>query len=197
MLDEKLEFEISQYLDGTLSADERNAVEAHLASDLDARAMLAQFRRVDEALRATPPAIPNLEWERVADLIANNIDREEREGLLMPAARTPSRWRDNVRHLALAAALAIASGVGVFVYQHANRAIVPSANQGTQLAVAEGPKIEMSPGPSVAVVGSIGPTSSAAIDEVRLAENIVTRPSRVVWIASGTDAVHDRETQPF
>lgn len=198
MLDEKIEFELSQYLDGTLSSDERAAIELRLASDSEARAVLNQFRRLDESLRATPPAIPNLNWDLISDQISNSIDRHERESLLTPAARAPSRWRDSVRHLALAAALAIASGVAVFVYYHSNQSNAGGGQgESVTVAVAEGPKVEVAPGPSSTVVGSVGPASPAAVDDARIAESIVTRPSRVVWIASGADVVQDREPVPF
>ena len=44
MTPDQLEFAISQYLDGTLAADEQAALERHLETDAGARQMLAEYR---------------------------------------------------------------------------------------------------------------------------------------------------------
>ncbi len=52
MLSNELQFAISQYLDGTLPADEVAALQRRLESDAEARALLAEYRALDAALRA-------------------------------------------------------------------------------------------------------------------------------------------------
>lgn len=194
MLDEQFEFAISQYLDGALPADERNALETRLATDGEARTVLAEYRRLDAKLRSTPAAIPELRWDALAEHISAAIDHDERDRLLLPIGNTVSRSRFRLMPLAAAAAFVLASGIAVLVFQQSNptQTVIPAPNPDSQVAFAEGPKPEVASGPSETVVSSIGPATPAD-GEVRLAESIVSRPSRVVWIASGADAVQDRE----
>lgn len=62
MTSDDLEFLVSQFADGTLPPERLAEVEAILESDADARAMLADYRAVDAALRATPQ-LPAINWE--------------------------------------------------------------------------------------------------------------------------------------
>ena len=69
MTSEQLEFSITQYLDGTLPAEEVGALEARLASDPQARAMLDEHRALTDLLRGQLG--PDLDWAEVgADLSA-------------------------------------------------------------------------------------------------------------------------------
>ncbi len=194
MLDEQFEFAISQYLDGTLPESERNALDARLATDSDARAVLAEYRRLDATLRSTSAAIPELRWDTLAEHISASIDHDERERLLMPISNAASRSRFRLVPLAAAAAFVLASGIAVLLFQQSNptQPVIPAPSPDSQVAFVEGPKPEVAAGPSETIVSSIGP-AFVAEEEVRLAESIVNRPSRVVWIASGTDAVQDKE----
>ena len=51
MISEELEFQISQYADGSLSAEETAALEAVLASDSEAAALLADYRKLDATIQ--------------------------------------------------------------------------------------------------------------------------------------------------
>src|SRR5438270_7791175 len=62
---EEHEFQISQYVDGVLPADEVVAVEARLADDAGARDLLEEHRKVNVLLKA-PDALPEIQWRRLA-----------------------------------------------------------------------------------------------------------------------------------
>ncbi len=194
MLDEQIEFAISQYIDGSLPGDERSALEARLANDSGARALLAEYRRLEATLRSTPAAIPEVRWDALAEHISASIDHDERERLLLPIGNTASRSRFRLMPLAAAAAFVLASGIAVLVFNKSDptHSVAPAPRLESQVAYVEGPQPEIAPGPSETIVSSIGPASIAE-EEVRFAESIVNRQPRVVWIASGDDAEQNRE----
>lgn len=72
MTREQLEFAISQYLDGTLPADERAALERRLADDPAARELLEEYRHLDSVLKTSAP-LPNLDWNTLAAKISETI----------------------------------------------------------------------------------------------------------------------------
>lgn len=80
MTGEELEFSIAQYADGTLPAGERAALEAVLARDAGARALLAEYRALDAALAdaAHADALPGVRWdalaERTSRIVAERAD---------------------------------------------------------------------------------------------------------------------------
>src|SRR2546423_15276867 len=114
MTTEQLEFEISQYADGTLPPASRAALEAKLAADAEARALLDEYRKLDAAL-ASARAIPALNWDRLATSIsaavADQADAEESRRAT--AYRMP--WVGVLRGLAVAASLLIAIGIAFSV----------------------------------------------------------------------------------
>jgi anti-sigma factor RsiW len=72
MLNDQLEFQLSQYLDGSLAADEVAAFEARLAEDAAARELLEEYRKLNALLKA-PAALPDLAWDRFADHICSAV----------------------------------------------------------------------------------------------------------------------------
>jgi anti-sigma factor RsiW len=74
---EQLEFAISQYLDGSLPAEEVAALEARLNEDAAARGLLAEYRRVDALLKGTPSAVPAIEWGRLAGRIGAAVQEAD------------------------------------------------------------------------------------------------------------------------
>jgi len=76
MTTDDLEFQISQYVDGTLSDAERAEVEALLEQDAAAREMLVEHRRVTENLRANRLS-PAIDLDALARRVAGVIDAEE------------------------------------------------------------------------------------------------------------------------
>ena len=61
MTRDELEFSISQYLDGTLPEAQRPALEARLAEDAEAQAILAEERALTRLLRSEP--LPEVRWD--------------------------------------------------------------------------------------------------------------------------------------
>src|SRR5258706_13819467 len=76
MLDEQLEFSISQYLDGTLSPDEAAALEARLKDDAAARELLEEYRNLN-ALLKSPAGLPAIAWDELAAHLSRSVREAE------------------------------------------------------------------------------------------------------------------------
>ena len=80
MSPEQLEFAITQYLDGTLPAEDVVALERRLVENAEARAMLEEHRRLTTMLRAEPG--PALAWDEVAGdlqaVVTGTVDQDTR-----------------------------------------------------------------------------------------------------------------------
>src|SRR5690349_17255631 len=100
MNSEQLEFQISQYVDGTLPAAEAAALEAVIASDADARTVLEDFRRLDVAMKNQAP-LPPINWDRLAAHLSDAVAREDQATTSIPIRNW---WRP----VAIAAAMLIA-----------------------------------------------------------------------------------------
>jgi anti-sigma factor RsiW len=74
MMTEQLEFLLSQYADGTLPAEQRAEVELRLAEDEEARSVLAEYRKLDEAL-VTSRGAPAVQWDEFAAQIGDAVAR--------------------------------------------------------------------------------------------------------------------------
>jgi len=98
---------LSEYLDEELAADERRAVEAHLAACADCAAVLADLRQVVARAKQIEPRPPQ------ADLWPGVVRRIDRPTLRRFAVTWPQ---------ALAASLVVALLSGAIVWQAANRA---------------------------------------------------------------------------
>ena len=78
MIREELEFRIARYADGDLSAAERCAVEAELAADAEARAVLAEYRTLRTAIEeAAGQALPKVHWDRLEQLLSAAVARSD------------------------------------------------------------------------------------------------------------------------
>src|SRR5206468_9447747 len=75
-LPESVEFLIAQYADGTLPAEQRDEVEAKLASDPAARLALAEYAQLGSALQQSIP-LPDVRWDALAEHLSAAVDREE------------------------------------------------------------------------------------------------------------------------
>jgi negative regulator of sigma E activity len=69
---EELEFAITQYLDGTLPPAHIAELEAKLAEDDAARALLEEYRTLNEALRAQA-ALPPIAWDELATHLSQAV----------------------------------------------------------------------------------------------------------------------------
>jgi negative regulator of sigma E activity len=109
---EQLEFAITQYLDGTLPAEDVGALELRLAEDAQARGLLEEHRKLTAMLRSEP--LPALVWNELAKdlsaVVTGTVDQEAKaqeqklNGLLKSALpRVPEvRWDALAAHISAA-----------------------------------------------------------------------------------------------
>src|SRR5437762_1696526 len=77
MLPAELEILISQYADGTLPAEARDALEEVLRREPAARALLEEYRGLDRALKdAAAPELAGVDWARLAERISGAVARQ-------------------------------------------------------------------------------------------------------------------------
>src|SRR5688500_6175886 len=107
MTRDELEFQISQYLDGTLAAADQSALEQRLASDVKARDLLGEYQRLDGALKSAP--LPSFDLDQLGDRICAAVAEVEVE----PARTYRIGFVRTVGSLALAASVLLAIGFGV------------------------------------------------------------------------------------
>ena len=182
---EQLEFLISQYVDGTLSAAEVTALEQTLASDAEARAMLEDFRRLDASLKRET-ALPAINWDRLSERLSNAVAAEDDRASRV--YRIGAWWG----RVAVAAVVLIAVGSVVLFHFHkpAKLEVVsgPTPPQPTGVVIAEisGPVVEAATQPAVAEI-TIAPSPLAQQLNYGVAETIVYQTPRVVIASSQFD----------
>ena len=190
MIDEQLEFRISQYADGSLPAAEVADVEAAIAADAEARALLEEYRQLDVVLKREVPSIPPIKWDRLAEHISKAVDDEDRA----TTTYSISTWW--VRSAAVAAVVAIAFAT-VSLWPHRKSDVATTETNPPPVAVAMievgGP--EESAKPAVEEI-SVEPSALAEAENFRITEDIVYRPSRVV-INSGDVDRQDGSRLPY
>lgn len=198
MTRDELEYSISQYLDGTLAADEEATLETRLSTDADARALLSEYRSLDRVLRAAP--MPSFDFEALGDRIHEAVAAAEVEPA--PSYRLP--WVRTIAGLALAACVVIAAGVGIRRLQSSaapgdNRIARTSEMQPTrepkQIVVVDATRRTAPSAAPVAVI-AVGP-ATAAPDRpafARYHEDLLSRPSQVM-IARGDYSAQDGSAQ--
>ena len=194
MTPDQLEFAISQYLDGTLAAGEQAALEERLATDPEARALFAEYQKLDSVVKSAMP-LPPIAWDDFARSISEAAASEA------PPVKTfklRMGWIGSA--VALAASVAIAFGI-VFT----TRSNQPGPGQTSYVAVdppkpgtitVVGPSIQAASQPAFAKVTISAPPELARTTNWRYAEDIVTRPVRVL-IASGVEAAQDTQSMPY
>jgi anti-sigma factor RsiW len=185
---DELEFSISQYLDGTLVAAERDALDERFATDADARAILAEYEALQAALASAP--LPDVKWDRLAAEISASVAREE-----APAqSHKIGRWL-RPANLAIAASLLIAGGIGFSIFRSDD---VKDPVKPIAIFVVDGAApapVEPTINPIQVVIGP----SPAVQDEpivLRYADGVVQRPSNAL-IVSAAPAAQDNQLTPF
>ncbi len=76
---DRLEFLLSQYLDGGLPEAEARQLEDRLRQDVESAARLDRLRCTDRLVRASAGPVPELDWVRFAEKVSRR--RQEAEGL--------------------------------------------------------------------------------------------------------------------
>jgi anti-sigma-K factor RskA len=193
MINEHLEFLISQYTDGTLPAAEAAALEEVLSGDPAARALLEEYQALEIALKREMP-LPEMNWDRLADHISAVVAQEE------VAANDANRsykiaWPTWGR-VAIAAMVLIAVGLAAFLHlRRPERSNIVKSDPGpAPVIVVTGPAPERGSGEVIEIV-TITP-SPLAQRSYRPVNDVVYRPPRVV-IASGQSERQDSGRLPF
>jgi anti-sigma-K factor RskA len=202
MISEQLEFQISQYADGTLPAAEAAALEQVLATDAEARKLLKEYRALVTVIARELP-VPQMNFDRLANHISAVVAQKE------VAANDANRsyriaWPTWGR-VAIAAMVLIAVGLGVFTH-------LRPAGEGTTHVVINPPGGGASGGATEPVIIVGGPSAQASSGDVveivtiqpsplarsryHAVDDVVYRPPRVV-IASGQTTGQDSGRLPF
>ena len=219
-LSEESEFAVAQYADGTLPADQLDAVEASLDADASARFALADYARVDAALeQLKQEPLPAVRWDRLAEHLSAAVAEEAGEAEAARDEKADTRsyklfaWARKPAWLAAAASVVIAVGVAMRL------ALTPGGSPRARVAEVD-PKTPTTPTPPAValakVVITVGPQAEAAPkaemsvaigpppagvagDAAAVGDDIVTRPSRVLIASSGgtPDEGEEDLSQPF
>ncbi|HEY7087086.1 MAG TPA: hypothetical protein VH518_03295 [Tepidisphaeraceae bacterium] len=181
---DELEYCISQYIDGTLAPIERPAVEERLATDPEAREILAEYQRLNTSLKTSLPPVPNIAWDTLTEQIQTAIAAEE-----APVRHYSIRSIGWVRGLAAAAAVLMV----VSVAAHFLRMPTTPIAQPVGVAVISGPRADVASSDVLEQI-QIGPSPSFATD-TRSAEEmeIVSRPT-VVLIDRAASQAQDSDS---
>jgi anti-sigma factor RsiW len=168
---ESFEFELSQYLDGDLSADRRAEIERRLQSDPAARAMLEDFAKIDVAARASGP-MPEIEWDELASRISRAVRKEARPPALLFS------WPIRAGFALAAMALLV---FGLMEFQAPLAPLAPAA----ELLVI-GPQADAAVGPSVVDVSVGKPLAAQTAADYVASDSVLVRPSVVALDGVGT-----------
>ena len=202
MTRDELEFSISQYLDGTLAADQHAALEERLATDADVRALYAEYQSLQGVLKTSLP-LPGVDWDTFASRVSAAVEREE-----MPAQSYKiSRWFSRPMQFAIAASVLVAGGIALTLMRPSgtgdpgtspgNMAVAP-----TQIVLIDAPAASpddnaVSSAPPALSVAIVPPTADDGRPTVlRYADSVVHRPSRAM-IVSAAPVAQDTSATPF
>src|SRR2546421_3162861 len=106
---EEDEFAISEYLDETLSNEERVSLENRIGSEAGLRAMMEEYRALDGVVKNAMP-MPAVKWDVLAERLSDSIDAQsQRQRMYI------GNWLKQPMRLAVAAIVLIAIGVGILV----------------------------------------------------------------------------------
>lgn len=207
MIDEQLEFRITQYLDGALPAGEHAALLAEVSANPAAQRVMDEYRKLGDALASLPP-MPAVDWDqlqqRISATVAANATsagtlrlqtNSRRAGVAISTREASYRmpWVRMGAWAAMAACVVIAVGVAFQLTRHGSPQQPTQLPSGNAVAVVHvvGPQIEVASGPAVEQVSIGPPPALAKASGVGFYdEGIVSAPAQVV-IASGPDAVQD------
>ena len=133
---ERLEFEVSQLVDGTLDPSRRPFVEAALAQDAELAALRDELAAVDAMLTRDPsPAELRAASKSIVSNVMAVVHAESADAdvvVAVPGTRSPSFWRTwGVTTAAAAAALAVGVGIGIY---NGTKPSAPANGGGGQVA---------------------------------------------------------------
>jgi len=118
MIDEQLQFQISQYLDGHLVEADRLALESRLKTDPEARRVLEEYRRINTLLDAALP-MPEMDWDKLTHRISAAVGQGVPAELVAVEAQSQT-WAWYWRPVALAAVVLIVAAISLVVLRRGN-----------------------------------------------------------------------------
>lgn len=202
MIDEQVQFAISQYVDGTLPPDEVPAIEARLKSDPQARQILDEYRQINAIVSSLPA--PEMDWDQFSKQISAAVDEQiDRANAPIPI----TTWWEPVA-LAASVLLALTAVLAVWLAQRPSPA---TPDQYARQAPAAAPVLEIdisAPRPANGIVEMAvldrqrpqgAPISEIAITQAQLPwfpqvlesyRDVTAEPISRVLIA-GTPTLHD------
>jgi anti-sigma factor RsiW len=177
MISEQIEFQISQYVDGTLSPAERIVVDELLATDPQARKLLADYRKLNVHLTKLN-AGPSVHWDRLSEHLSAGIERATAPVI----AGRIGRFSSFTFQMRIAAAILVAATAWIVVRHHGGATVKPPAQQLPVSSIdVQGPQSEIATGPAVEDV-QVKPSQMASRNEApRYGEGVIDHgPSKVV-----------------
>lgn len=192
---EQLEYAISRSIDGTLPAIEQAALDERLATDLEARGLLEEYRQLDSVMRASVGSVPNLQWDKLTSRLSAGL-----AGADAPVGRFALPWVRTVQRVAVAASVLLVVGLGIASYRDSGN----TSPRETRLAVATPIQVTIGTGAPaeprrfMVMEVAIGPGSDAADDAWRYADagGIISRPA-VVLIDRAYGPGQDIDSMPY
>jgi len=184
---DELEYSISQYLDGTLDPLAQATLEDALATQADARALLADYQALNGALKAMPA--PAVDWDQLRARITSETEKHD-----VPVKHFRLNFATWSKVAALAAMVTIIVG-GIVKLRPQNPSI--NANSGASVAVNTTPlQVQISAPPVLAQAPvseiQVGQPSGLASADYHSTDAIISAPSSI-WIASGTGSAQDTD----
>jgi anti-sigma-K factor RskA len=177
---EEDEFAINEYVDGTLSAEERATLSKRMEGEPALRAVMDDYRALDSVLRQSMP-MPAVKWEVLAERLSETIDAEsQRQRYYI------GNWLRQPMRLAVAAIILIALGLGI---------LFTVSSHGTPVLAVEVVGPEKPAGPSVAIMEfDMSPALAQSGTDWYSAGDVVAMPS-TLDVAFGTPTLPD--SSPF
>jgi anti-sigma factor RsiW len=191
MISEDLEFQISQYVDGSLPVEHRAVVEEAVRSNAAAHKALRDYQKIDLHIGSMRKEHA-IHWHRLAEHLSDVVHRDLRAAENAVAGRifpVLSSWRFRS---AVAAMVIFAVGGTLWIAGHHSAPITGSASLPESTAVVTGPQADVANGPAVSDI-SVGPSPALAqhLGSWRYADGVVMPgPSKVTITAGITPKPH-------
>ena len=179
------EFAVSEYLDQTLSGEERASLETRMANEPGLRAVMEEYRSLDGALKGAMP-LPAVKWDVLAERLSESIDAQsQRQRMFI------GNWLQQPMRLAAAAMVILALGLGVLLTLSRSGSKPPLAQ-----VIIDAPEKPQANVPAVAHVEiDMSPTLASSGNDWYSTGDVVTLPS-TLDVAFTTPALPDTSS-PF
>lgn len=175
MIDQEMEFQISQYIDGQLPAEDAARIATLAVSDPQVARLIAEYRALDQQLK-TP--VPDYDAEALTASIAVSLD--ERQAIKRQVKFSISGvW---VRRVGIAMAACVVVAVGTVLVLNSS-STGPVASGTAQVL---GPQVEVATAPAITEI-RIAPAGSGTAEiyaNQAASEVVIGRPSRAVIASS-------------